>query len=77
MNYYCTSVTPVEDPRKPGERVCNVTVYGLVSTPPADASVIENVGDEVEFAVGSVYLYPDGGETWFWLSDDQWHKWGG
>lgn len=60
-----------------GITVHQVTIWGTTGTPPTSMSEVENVGDEIKLAVGSSFLYPDGGETHFWLSDEKWHKWGG
>lgn len=60
-----------------GETVHNVMIWSTVADPPSSMSQVKNIGDDVKLAVGSSFLYPDGGEVQFWLSDEAWHRWGG
>lgn len=74
--YYCISNENVEDPKASGDER-KVTILSRSSTPPANASVVENLGNHVIFGVGSTMIYPEGGEVHFYQDDRQWHKWGG
>lgn len=74
--YYCIGNENVEDPNASGDER-KVTILSRTSTPPPDATVVQNLGDHVVFGVGSVMIYPDGGEVSFYQDDRQWHLWGG
>lgn len=60
-----------------GETVYKVLIWSTVAETPASMAEVDNVGDDIKLAVGSTFMYPDGGEVHFWLSDEIWHKWGG
>lgn len=74
--YFCIAQSNVDNPRTSGDER-KVTIMSLTGTPPASAVDVDNLGDSVIFGVGSVMLYPDGGEVWFYEHDNDWHKWEG
>ena len=59
------------------ERVHKVMIWSTASTPPTSMTQVKNVGDDIKLAVGSCFVYPEGGDVHFWMSDESWHKWGG
>lgn len=74
--YYCIGNENVEDPKASGDER-KVTILSRTSTPPEDASVVEALGNNVIFGVGSIMIYPDAGQVYFLQDDRQWHMWGG
>lgn len=60
-----------------GETVYKVLIWSTVEDTPASMADVNNLDDDIKLAVGSAFLYPDGGAVHFWLSDDAWHLWNG
>lgn len=73
--YYGEVIAILENDQN--ERVHKVMIWSTVPDPPSSMAQVRNVGDDIQLAVGSSFLYPEGGEVHFWLSDKAWHRWGG